>query len=237
LTRAAYGHVSLRLDDGLVAIKARGPNEEALEFTTARDIVTARLDAALVSGGEGLVVPNEGWIHFAILGARPDVRCVAHVHPADVVALTAVKRPLLPLYGAFAPNGLRIATKSLRYYPKSVLIHTPELGREVADALGDGNALVMKGHGIVTTGASVEEAVLNAIALGELARLNWMAAAVGDPEPLPDDEIAQWEWFFEKYPVTVFRGRTDTGVPAEWHYYARRDAARRARAGGSMDDG
>jgi ribulose-5-phosphate 4-epimerase/fuculose-1-phosphate aldolase len=232
LTRAAFGHVSVRLDDGLIAIKARGRNEEGLEFTTARDIVTVRLDGTLVEGGEGLVAPNESQIHLEIFKLRPDVRSVVHIHPAEIVALGAVGRRLLPLYGAFSPSGLKLATKTLRYYPKSLLISTAELGREVAECLGDGEACILKGHGIVTVGASIEEAVLGAIALGELAHVNWLAAAAGDPEPLDDAEIAAWDAFFARYPTRVFSGRTDTGEPAEWHFYTRRDAQRRSQGNG-----
>lgn len=230
LTRAAYGHVSARLDGDLVAIKARGPDEEALEFATARDVITARLDGTLVEAPAGLVVPNEGWIHFAILAARPDVHSVVHVHPRYVVALTAAQRELLPLYGAFGPAGLRLATTTLRSYPKSHLIATRELGTELAATLGDGEACILRGHGIVTVGASVEQAVLTAIALDELAQVNWMAACAGEPAPLPPEEIAAWEAFHARYPGRVFRGRSDTGVSSEWHYYARRDAIRRRMA-------
>jgi len=222
----------LRLADDLIAIKARGRNEEGLEFTTAADVVTVRRDGTLVAGGEGLVAPNESQIHLAIFNARADVRSVVHIHPIDVVALGAAGRRLLPLYGAFGPAGLKLATKTLRYYARSLLISTPELGREVASALGDGEACILHGHGIVTVGETVEEAVLCAIALGELAQVNLLAATAGEPVPLDAREIADWDAFFAKYPNRVFSGRTDTGEPAEWHYYARRDARRRGQTDG-----
>ncbi len=72
------------------------------------------MDGSLVEGGEGLVPPNESQIHLEILRARPDVQSVVHIHPIDVVALGAAGRRLLPLYGAFSPAGLKLATKTLR---------------------------------------------------------------------------------------------------------------------------
>ncbi len=237
MTRAAYGHVSFLLDDDTIAIKARGRNEEGLEFVTAADVVTVRRDGTLIEGGEGLVAPNESQIHLEIFNARPDVRSVVHIHPADAVALAATGRRLLPLYGAFCPPGLKLATRTLRYYDRSLLISTPDLGREVAAALGDGEACILRGHGIVTVGATVEEAVLCAIAVGELAQVNLAAAMAGEPQPLDAGEIADWDAFFAKYPNRVFSGRTDTGEPAEWHYYARRDARRRASADGGASNG
>ncbi len=62
--------------------------------------------------------------------------------------------------------------------------------------------------------------MLAAIARGELAQVNLLAAQAGEPEPLDAREIADWDAFFAKYPNRVFTGRTDTGEPAEWHYYA-----------------
>lgn len=232
LTRAAYGHVSFRLDDDLIAIKARGNDEEALEFTTARDIIRVRMDATAVDPPAGLMAPNETQIHTEVFRVRPDVKSVVHIHPPFVVAMAATGRRLLPLYGAFNPAGLRLATGGLRYYPKSLLISTPELGREVAQMLGDGDACVLKGHGIVTAGKTVEAAVLTAIAVGELAHVNWLAASAGEPEPLDVEDIAAWEAFFARYPSGVFRGRSDNGEPAEWHYYKRRDARRRGESSG-----
>lgn len=226
LTRAAYGHVSARLDDGTIAIKARGPDEESLEFTTARDIITIDANGVAIDPPPGLVTPNEAQIHTEIYKVRPDVGSVLHIHPPIVVALAATGRKLLPLYGAFAPAGLRLATGSLRYYPKSLLIATPELGKEVAEVLGDGEACVLRGHGIVAVGPTVEAAVLCAIALGELAQVNWLAASAGEPQPLDQSDLDAWTAFFEKYPSGVFKGRSDSGEPAEWYSYKKRDAKR-----------
>jgi hypothetical protein len=76
---------------------------------------------------------------------------------------------------------------------------------------------------------------LCAIALGELAQVNWLAASAGEPQPLDPDDLLAWEGFFAKYPSGVFRGRTDTGEPAEWHYYKRRDERRRKQPDGDYD--
>lgn len=227
LTRAAFGHVSALRDDGTVAMKARGKDEEALEFATARDIITVGLDGKAIDAPPGLVAPNEAFIHTECFKLRPDIRSVVHLHPPFVVAMAAAGRRLEPIYGAFAPRGLRLATGTLRYYRRSLLISNVELGREVAETLGDGEACILHGHGVVTVGPSIESAVLTAIALAELAHVNWLAASVGELRPLPPDDIEAWTSFFESHPREIFGGRSDTGEPAEWHYYRRRDAQRR----------
>ena len=232
MTRAAYGHVSLRLDDGTIAIKARGTDEEALEFATARDIIRVRMDASPIDLPKGLSAPNETQIHTEVLRARPDVNSVVHIHPPFVVAMAATGRKLLPLVGAFNPTALKLANGSLRYFPKSQLISTPQLGVEVAQTLGDGDACVLRGHGIVTVGKTVEQSVLMAISVAELAHINWLAASAGEPQPLDDEDLRAWDAFFARVPAGVLRGRTDNGEPSEWHYYKRRDALRRSRGTG-----
>ena len=222
-SRGAFGHVSARLDDGRIAIKSRGPDEEGVEFATAEDIILIDAEGALLAAHTGRSVPQEAQIHLGVYRRRPDVRSVVHIHPAEVVALRAAGRPLLPIYGAYDPYGLRLALAT-RVFPRSLLISTRALGDELAATLGEAPACLLDGHGIVTAGSSVEEAVLDALALGELARVNAMAAQLGTPAPIAAADIEAFRPLLEgtRRPA----GRTDTGEPAAWHYYARRDAIR-----------
>jgi ribulose-5-phosphate 4-epimerase/fuculose-1-phosphate aldolase len=224
VSRAAFGHVSVRLGEaGPVLIKSRGRNEEGLEFAEAKDIVLMDLEGTRLAEDErddGLAPPAEKHIHLSIYRRRPDVGCVIHAHPAVVVALTATGRQLLPIYGSYDPAGLSILTFGLAYYDSSMLIHTPELGDAVADCLGEGCACVMRGHGIAVVGRDIEEAVARAVALTELARVNWMAWATGTPVPVEHEDIA----FFEEQTALATgapRVRTD-GRRADWYYFLRR---------------
>jgi L-fuculose-phosphate aldolase len=231
LTRAAFGHVSARLGPDLVAIKSRGPDEEALEFTTARDIITLTADGEVVEAAPGLAPANESLIHLALLKARPEIGSVVHIHPPHVVALGAAGRQLVPMFGAFDPSGLRLALEGVPVFPRTLLISTPELAAEMVATMAGHDACILRGHGIVTCGPTVETAVLTAIVLAELAKLNWLAASVGEPEPIPAEDLPEWQKFFAKHGSRPFGGRSDTGAPSEWHFYARRDAARRRAAG------
>jgi 3,4-dihydroxyphthalate decarboxylase len=47
----------------------------------------------------------------------------------------------------------------------------------------------MRGHGITTAGASIEEATLTAIKLNEVAEINYRASLLGTPEPISQEEI------------------------------------------------
>ncbi|MBA2689999.1 MAG: class II aldolase/adducin family protein, partial [Burkholderiales bacterium] len=76
-------------------------------------------------------------------------------------------------------------------YPRSVTVTNDALGQEFAATM-KGRACLMRGHGITTCGPSVEEATLTAIKLNHLAEMNYRAYLLGDPQPIPADEIASF---------------------------------------------
>src|SRR5205823_4419689 len=108
-----------------------------------------------------------------------EVNAVVHMHPPTVVLFTVTGTPLLPIYGAYDPYGLALALENPPTFEKSVLISTPELGRELTAAIGKARACLMRGHGITTLGESVEDACVTALALNELATLNYQARLLG----------------------------------------------------------
>ena len=72
-------------------------------------------------------------------------------------------KPLLPLFGAYDPSGLRLLMDGLAHYPRSVTVSNERLGEEFAAAMGNRPACLMRGHGITSVGAAVENATLTAI--------------------------------------------------------------------------
>ena len=190
LTKEPSGHVSARVPGvDHVLIKARGPEESGLRFVGARDIITVDFNGKKLAGEDGLDVPQEVFIHTWLYKTRPDVQCVVHVHPLTVVLFTICNKPLQPLYGAYDPSGLRLLVEGLATYPRSITVSNEKLGEEFARAMGDKQACLMRGHGITSAGASVEEATLTAIKLNDAAVINYQAALLGTPEPIPQEDI------------------------------------------------
>jgi L-fuculose-phosphate aldolase len=215
LTKEPSGHVSARVPNGdHILIKARGPEESGLRYVTARDIITVDFEGKKVSGDEGLESPQEVFIHTWIYRSRPEVQCVVHVHPATVVLFTICNKPLLPLYGAYDPTGLRLVVNGLANYARSVTVSNHALGEEFVKAMGDKQACLMRGHGITTVGGNVEEATLTAIKLNDLAEINYRASLLGEPEPIPDEDI-QAILGSARQRQTAIHGRST------WRYYCR----------------
>lgn len=175
LAEDVLGHVSLRTDAG-IAIRCRGPQESGLLFTKPGDIHEVVPERALERGYQA---PNELPIHAEVLAARPDVQAVVHAHAPAVIAADLAGVGLLPAVGAYNIPAMRMAAEGIPTYPRSLLINTSELGREVASALGAAPALVLRGHGIVTVGATVEQAIVRALNVEILARMLVSANALG----------------------------------------------------------
>jgi ribulose-5-phosphate 4-epimerase/fuculose-1-phosphate aldolase len=188
LAADVLGHVSVRLDADRILLRCRGPQDRGLLFTVADDIREVGLDGRGDLDG-GYAVPNEFHIHTELFRARPDIQAVVHAHPRDVMIADLAGVQLRQVFGAYNIPASRLASQGVPVYPRSVLVRTPELGRAVAAAIGDAGACILRGHGIVTTGESVEQATLRALDLVELSRVSTEVALLGGrPQTLPDDD-------------------------------------------------
>jgi ribulose-5-phosphate 4-epimerase/fuculose-1-phosphate aldolase len=216
LTKEPSGHVSARVPgEDRVLIKARGPEESGLRFVAARDIITVDFNGKKVAGDDGLDVPQEVFIHTWLYKTRPEVQCVVHVHPLTVVLFTICDKPIQPIYGAYDPSGLRLIVEGLATYPRSITVSNEKLGEEFAKAMGDKPACLMRGHGITSAGADVQEATLTAIKLNDAATINYQANLLGTPRSIPQEDID----------IMVGKSRGDGHKPvhanSNWRYYCK----------------
>ena len=134
------------------------------EVTSVDDFLLLSFDGEVLAG-EG-VCHIEWPIHAGVLVARPDVNTVLHSHPRHSVLFSALDEPL-PLVGN---ESVLFVDGVPRFTATADLIRTPELGRQVADELGDDRALLLRNHGIVVATGTVSDLVLTAVYLEAAAR-------------------------------------------------------------------
>ncbi len=224
LTRALRGHISARIPGTHTKfLRARGPAESGVRYTTEEEVVEVDLEGKPVKGmPAGLRSPSEIFIHTEIYRARPEVNAVLHMHPPTVVLFTIVGKPLLPLYGGYDPHGLGLALEGIPVFDRSVLINSRELGQEFARAMGAKRACLMRGHGITTVGESIEEAGVLALGLNELATINFQAHLLGQPRPISDEDKAGLQPAITRLSEPSSRaGEPSPVTEAEWRYYSR----------------
>ena len=170
-----------------ISARVPGPEEHFLinpygmlfEEITASSLVKVDLTGEIVLGSGYAVNPAGFVIHSAIHAARHDVACVLHTHSKAGVAVSAQAQGLLPISQvALFPY----ATLAYHDY-EGVALNDAEKPRLVAD-LGNNNALILRNHGLLTTGASIADAFLMMYVL-ETACQTQLLAQSGGTELLP----------------------------------------------------
>ena len=142
------------------------------------------LAGAVIDGAQP--APFEAWLHAAIMKAKPRVNAIARIHARGANIFSVADRKLEPVHnhGSFFAGGVPV-------FSKPDLISNETLGTEVADALGDQPAILLRGNGQVTVGRTIPEAVMMAIYLEESAQILYGALQIGTPIPLTLTENRQ----------------------------------------------
>jgi ribulose-5-phosphate 4-epimerase/fuculose-1-phosphate aldolase len=173
----AFGHVSVR--------SARNPGHYFISrfvsagVVKAADIIENDLDSQPVAGPRSDEY-QEVYIHGEIYKARPDVMAVLHAHTPELLAFAESSVALRPVVngGTFVGEGLPL--HDIRKFDlRETLIRTPVLGRSVAMVLGNQPGVLLKGHGIALTDASLRLLVVRAYNLRMNARIQQQAIALG----------------------------------------------------------
>jgi ribulose-5-phosphate 4-epimerase/fuculose-1-phosphate aldolase len=165
------GHLSARLDESRILIKPRPVSWRGLK---PEDLVVIDFNGKLVAGASERSAVREWPIHARTYAARPDVRCVLHAHPHASTLMAALGIAVEPLdqdCAAFAGK-LPVLDNG------AVSIATPELGDEVARALGTRGAVLLKNHGSVVTGADIATVCVTAYRLEKVAETMLRAASL-----------------------------------------------------------
>jgi ribulose-5-phosphate 4-epimerase/fuculose-1-phosphate aldolase len=110
LTLGTLGHVSARVSGtDRVVIRARGPAEFGVRYTRVEQIIEVGMNGhRSTPADDGFAAPLEVHIHTELYRHRPEVNAVVHIHPQMPVLLSICDHPLLPIYGAYDPHGLRL---------------------------------------------------------------------------------------------------------------------------------
>lgn len=187
--REITGHVSARIPGtDEVVVRCRPPQDPGVEFTAVDDIKRVSLAATNADLDDGYALPGEWAIHTELYRARPEIGAVVHGHPRSSLLCGVLDLPLRPIVGAYDPGMLDLAVRGVPTYPRSILISSVELGREVVDVMGDTDACMLRGHGVVAVGETVQDATVRAIKLEGLADLTLRTHAVRDTELIELDD-------------------------------------------------
>jgi L-ribulose-5-phosphate 4-epimerase len=175
------GHFSARIPGTEeVIIK---PRDVGWNKVTPNDLITYSLDYRKLSGPDYEIV--ELPIHLEMYREREDVMAVVHTHQtyATLMGTLGLRLELLDPSTLAFTKGIPTYDEvdDPTYFSKEVgtLIRNEEQGRVAAKKIGDSSALILKAHGPIIVGRSVEEACMLTISLENAAKSQIIASMVG----------------------------------------------------------
>jgi ribulose-5-phosphate 4-epimerase/fuculose-1-phosphate aldolase len=151
--------------------------------TTLDDLVKIDFEGNQLEGD--LIAPIEMPLHYAIYLSRPDVGGIVHAHARMVTAFSIVRRTIDPVY----IRGIECTKSEIPLFDSSESIRTSKLAYKMAQTIGDKRACILRSHGLVTVGATLESACLAAINLEDAALMQWIASTLGEPTVIPERTI------------------------------------------------
>ena len=172
------GHASIRLDENRLLINIGSCQRSCL---TTADICEIDFEGNVISGNGK--PPLEFHLHVGIYKVRPDVKAIVHAHPKWSTFLTMTGHKYQPVYA----QGTLVYPMPLLDSPNS--INNPVMAGKLADTLGERPAALMKAHGAVTVGKTIQDAFVLANYLEENSYRQYMAMKIGTPYAFSSEEI------------------------------------------------
>ena len=183
-----FGHISVRhpqKPDRFFIARSMAP-----ALVEVADIVEVDLDGN-VHDTQGRRTYVERFIHSAIYKARPDVMSVIHSHSPAVIPFGVTGARLRPICHMSGFLGAVTPVFEIRHSAgesTDLLISSQALGESLATTLGKANVALMRGHGSVTVGTSIKQAVYRGVYTESNARLQSEASRLGEINFLTEAE-------------------------------------------------
>jgi L-fuculose-phosphate aldolase len=156
----------------------------------------ARMPLAAADGEwSGPLRPSSEWrFHRDIMRARPDVGAIVHTHAPYATALAMLRKPIPAAHYMIAAFG-GPTIRCTDYAP----FGTQQLSDLAVAGLEGRHGVLLGNHGMITTGATLEQALWRAVELEALAKMYHLALLVGTPAILADEEVANLVERFKSY--------------------------------------
>jgi HCOMODA/2-hydroxy-3-carboxy-muconic semialdehyde decarboxylase len=173
-----FGHVSMRhpsAPERYLMARSIAP-----ALVTPDDIIEYDLDSnPCNANGRGSFL--ERFIHGEVYKARPDIMSVVHSHSPSVVPFGLVGVTMQAMFhnAAFLAAGVPIFDIRDKFGATDMLVGSGEKGVALAEVMGDKDVVLMRAHGSVACGPSLQTAVFRAVYTEVNARIQHWTVALG----------------------------------------------------------
>ncbi len=175
LAEGIAGHITMRDPEFLDTLWV---NPFGMHFGHIRSSDLIRVDeSGVVVEGDGVLNVSAYAIHSAIHQARPDVIAAAHAHSIYGKSWSSLGRLLDPI----SQDACVFFEDHVFFDDTRVLVTEKSEGAALAASLGSHKAMILRNHGLLTVGHSVDEAVWWFIAMERCCQSQFLAESAGTP--------------------------------------------------------
>lgn len=172
-----YNHITIRSEENSEHFLIN-PFGLLYPEITASSLVKIDANCNVIEHGSNSYGVNKAGftLHSAIHDARSDVNAVIHVHTPEAAGISALKCGLLPI----SQEALICTAAGVGYHDyEGILIDEP-MKQRIADDLGFRRILVLRNHGAVFCGNTIEEAYLWLITFMTAVKVQFMAMSAAN---------------------------------------------------------
>jgi HCOMODA/2-hydroxy-3-carboxy-muconic semialdehyde decarboxylase len=178
-----FGHVSMRhpsAPDRYLMARSIAP-----ALVTPDDLIEYDLDSnpCNANGRNSFL---ERFIHGELFKARPDVMSVVHSHSPSVIPFGLVSAPMQAMFhnAAFLAAGVPVFDIREKFGATDMLVGNGTKGVALAEVMGRKDVVLMRAHGSVACGPTLQTAVFRAVYTEVNARVQHWTAALGRGAPM-----------------------------------------------------
>ena len=188
-----WGNISVRIPEGFLVTPSR------VEYAVIEhgDFVTVSLEGTVREGHR--LPSSETEIHRAVLNKKPDVGAIVHSHSPCATAVSCL-RQTIPVFVEDMAQIIGGAVRTTRYVPAG---QHKRIAEEVANTIGEENAVLLANHGVMCCGRNLEEALVASQILEKAAAMMLAAGGADKVIPIPEEFVrSERHRFLYKYGTT-----------------------------------
>ncbi|MDF2965809.1 MAG: hypothetical protein K0Q51_1197 [Rickettsiaceae bacterium] len=179
-----YTHLSRRAEDG--SSYYIYPFGLCFAEVTPENLIRVSFDGTVLEGSEYQYNKTGYIVHGSIYQARHDINAAFHIHTPHIVAVSSMQDGLLPIsqWALHFFNGVA-------YHDYDSLALASEAGSRLVADLKDKYVMLMRSHGSLTCGRTIQEAMFYTYHLQKAAEAQVLALSMNQPLIIPNDEICK----------------------------------------------
>jgi len=175
------GHLTARVEGSEYLLAHR----YGLAFSEVGEDAVCLTDFSLTEAKTGIVSPSLAF-HIAMYRARPDIGAIVHSHPEKVISLSATGAKFEPVF----QSALMLWNDVHHYDGYDGIVEGVKEGAKFAQKLGNAKILLLKNHGMIAVGKSVQHAVCASVIFHQNCRIQLDSMKTGKVSGFENEEIA-----------------------------------------------